>query len=88
MNPVKAFIDEGCVTGSEDLIVKVTDLRVAYDDWVDVSGVEIRLSTREFNAYLRESGYRDKPTKISKKVAKCWHGIGLRDDTVDDEELI
>ena len=79
MNPIKAFIDDKCIIGPE-LFVAVTELRGHYDAWVNINGIDERLSVRDFNKAMSESGYKKGSNRVSGKVVKCWQKIGLAND--------
>ena len=83
MNPLKTFIEDECITGAE-LFVAVAKLRQRYDTWVNTNGVYERLSVRDFNMAMRENGYKQCPNRVNGKVVKCWSGIGLRNDSVNE----
>jgi putative DNA primase/helicase len=87
MNPLKTFIDDECVIGPE-LSVGVIELKSVYDTWLNINGYDERLSAKDFSALMRESGYKKGTARINGKVVKCWFGIGLCNENVDDEELI
>jgi len=86
MNPIKAFIDDECIIGSE-LFVAVTELRQLYDTWANINGYDEKLSTREFSDLMRESGYKKSSNRVNGKVVKCWQGISLANDTVDEDDI-
>lgn len=86
MNPIKDFINDMCVIG-EDLFIAVPELRGYFNKYVNISGLENTLSAREFNSLMRVSGYREGSKRVHGKVLKCWQGISLANDTVDEDDI-
>jgi len=86
MNPIKAFIDDNCIIGPE-LFIAVTELRQHYDTWGNINDMDDRLSVRDFNTVLSESGYKRVPNRMNGKVVKCWQGISIANETVDEDDL-
>jgi len=73
MNPLKEFIEECCQIG-EGFFIPVRELKKSYDDW---STDKKQMNSRDFNSYMRESGYNYSLKRIGEKPIKCWMGIGL-----------
>lgn len=76
MNPLRQFIEEVCVLGN--FHVTVSELWVAYNEWADETKEKYRLGRGTFCNRLEGMGFERKPVRTSsKKLEKCWTGIGL-----------
>lgn len=76
MNPLNDFINEECVVGTDNWVT-VSGLKKAFDEWFPDKN---KMTSREFNSYMTESGYLYKLKKVDKKPVKCWIGIRLQNN--------
>lgn len=71
MDTIEHFTNDCCVTGKE-YTVKITDLYDAYCKWCS-DNREHELSNIKFSKKLKEKGYEQARTKVSRH----WEGLGL-----------
>jgi putative DNA primase/helicase len=73
---LQRFLNDCCIVGA-DLAVPVRDLRPAFDRWAGANGESVKVSSREFNGWLRSKGFTDGNKKSAGQQARHWFGFGL-----------
>ncbi len=87
-DPLRQFIENECVTG-EHLSVSVTDMLGVFQSWARNELGDSTLgsiSARDFSRLVTDAGFVKKNVRMhGDKVVKCWYGIGLRNEEMDDD---
>lgn len=90
-DPLREFFDDRCVFEA-GAFIPVRQLRAAYEEYAEESGIRFPLGPREFNKRLEARGVvrtnRRYTNEVgTEKVGKCWVGARLRqpDDDPADE---
>ena len=82
MDPLTDFVSDCCIVGVSEAIVSVAELRGRYEVWARENGLRFTISPRQFNQRLQDKGCERREAWLNGKTQKCWHGIGLRESTV------
>ena len=80
MDVLAEFMEEQCIIGIGQRVA-LKDLYLAYAAWCDELNQRPQ-NYRLFNRQMRERNYSVKVFRHGGRVAKCWEGIGLRDNKV------
>ena len=83
-NPLLEFFEENCVFGNY-CRVSVTRLWDVFRDWRAEEKAFGSMSRREFNESVTFLGLTKETQRYEGKVCKCWIGIGLQNNNIDDE---
>jgi putative DNA primase/helicase len=74
-NPLKEFFEECCII-SPEVKIRTSDLYKAYSDWIG----KCSITKREFNEYIRESGYKEARTTKNGNTIRYWSGITITEE--------